>query len=296
MKVGTIIKSGLAGIAGLTLLMTSFGAFEVVPEGHVGIVKQFGKATEQVDAGLNFKIPFIQKIEELEVRQRRNVETLQSSTSGQMSINAKVSINWTVNKSSALEIYVKYGGLDQFEERILDPKLRSVAKAALAKFSAEDLIKDRNRAVAEIQLMMTETMQGFPIQIDSPQIENIELPEQYLQAVEDKMTAKEAANKAKFDLEKQKTEARRAVNTAEAERDSEKARADGQAYRMLKEAEAEAKAIKAIGTAEAEAIRQMADAIRQNPNVIEYQKAKTWDGKMPQTVLGTGTNVIMGLK
>ncbi len=284
----------IAGI-GITAL-SAMGSFVVVPEGHVGIKKMFGRADAQLDPGLNFKLPFVQTIEEVEVRQRRNVEELTGATSEQLPLRATVSINWTANKDSALDLYVKYGGIPQFEERILDPKLRSVAKAAIATFTAEDLIKNRNLAVNEIQTMMVEALADFPIVIDSPQIENIELPPRYLEAVEAKMTAYEAAKRAEFELTKQKTEAQKAVNTAEAERDAEKARADGLAYKRLKEAEAEAKAIEAIGTAEAEAIRQMGTAIKNNPNIADYMRAKNWDGKLPTTMMGGGEGVMWQMK
>ena len=277
-------------------VVLGMGSFEVVSEGHVGIKKMFGRADAQLDPGLNFKLPLIQSIEEVEVRQRRNVEELAGATSEQLPIRATVSINWTANKDSALDLYIKFGGIPQFEERILDPKLRSVSKAAIAKFTAEDLIKNRNLAVNEIQAMMVEALADFPIVIDSPQIENIDLPPRYLEAVEAKMTAYEAAKRAEFELTKQKTEAQKAVNTAEAERDAEKARADGLAYKRLKEAEAEAKAIEAIGKAEAEAIRQMANAIKNNPHIADYTRAKLWDGKLPTTMMGGGEGVMWQMK
>lgn len=278
------------------LAVLGFTSFTVVPEGHVGIKKMFGRADAQLDPGLNFKMPFIQTVETVEVRQRRNVEELTGATSEQLPIRATVSVNWTANKESALSLYVKYGGIPQFEERILDPKLRSVSKAAIAKFTAEDLIKNRNLAVNEIQTMMVEALADFPIVIDSPQIENIDLPPRYLEAVEAKMTAYEAAKRAEFELTKQKTEAQKAVNTAEAERDAEKARADGLAYKRIKEAEAEAKAIEGIGKAEAEAIRQMAEAIRNNPHVADYMRAKSWDGKLPTTMMGGESGMLFQMK
>ena len=283
-------------IAVIFLAILSLGSFVIVPEGHVGIIKMFGRADSQLNPGLAFKIPIIQSVEEIEVRQRRNVEELSGATSEQLPLKATISINWTANKESALDLYVKYGGLIQFEERILDPKLRSVSKAAIAKFSAEQLIKDRNLAVNEIQRMMVEALSDFPIVIDSPRIENIELPPRYLEAVEAKMTAYEAAKRAEFELTKQKTEAQKAVNTAEADRDSEKARADGLAYKMLTEATAEAKAIEAIGKSEAEAIRLLAAALKQNPHVADYIRAKTWNGQMPSTMMGSGSNVLWQMK
>ena len=287
----------IVGIGTVVLLgVLSVGSVTVVPEGHVGIKKMFGRADNQLNPGLNFKLPLIQTVETVEVRQRRNVEELTGATSEQLPLQATVSINWTANKESALDLYVKYGGIPQFEERILDPKLRSVSKAAIAKFSAEDLIKNRNLAVNEIQAMMVEALSDFPIVIDSPQIENIDLPPRYLEAVEAKMTAYEAAKRAEFELTKQKTEAQKAVKTAEAERDAEKARADGLAYKRLKEAEAEAKAIEGIGKAEAEAIRLMSEAIRNNIHVADYIRAKTWDGKLPTTIMGADGNMMWQMK
>ncbi|MFT5659122.1 MAG: regulator of protease activity HflC (stomatin/prohibitin superfamily), partial [Gammaproteobacteria bacterium] len=69
-----------------------------VEEGHVGIIKRFGEATEQVSPGLHIKIPFVDLVEVLEIRTRKNVEKLNASTHEQMPVTAEVSINWTVRR------------------------------------------------------------------------------------------------------------------------------------------------------------------------------------------------------
>jgi regulator of protease activity HflC (stomatin/prohibitin superfamily) len=51
-----------------------------VNEGHIGIVKRFSEAKEQVNPGLHFKVPFIDSVEEIEVRTRKNEERMASST------------------------------------------------------------------------------------------------------------------------------------------------------------------------------------------------------------------------
>ena len=58
------------------LFLVLFQAMYTVDEGHVGIVKRFGEATEQVNPGLHVKIPFVDRIEILEIRTRKNVEKL----------------------------------------------------------------------------------------------------------------------------------------------------------------------------------------------------------------------------
>jgi hypothetical protein len=37
----------------------------------------------------------------------------------------------------------------------------------------------------------------------------------------------------------------------------------------------------------------MQEALENNPLVIDYEKARRWNGQMPQTMLGSDTNMLM---
>ena len=185
-------------------LIAALASIYTVPEGHVAVVKRFSKAIAQVDPGLHVKIPFVDSIEAIEVRQRKNTEELAAATENQLPVSAQVSINWTVDKSSAMALFVQYGGLDQFETRILDPKLRSVAKAAISQFPADQLIRNRQAAVTAIMDGMTAALAEFPVTVNSPQIENLALPPTYLEAVQQKERAREDAEREKHTLEQQR--------------------------------------------------------------------------------------------
>lgn len=273
----------IIGFFGFILL---YGSIEIIPEGHVGIVNKFGKTVRQLDPGLNFKTPIIESVVEIEVRQRKNVEELTAATQNQLSTIAKVSINWTVDKNSAMQLYIQYGGLAQFESRILDPKLTSVAKAAIAQYPADQLIKNRTLAVASILDGMQLAMKDFPITVNSPQIENIEFPKQYLDAVLAKEQAREDAKKEEHKLAQQALVAQQKVNTAEAARDAMMAEADGKAYQIKTEAVAEAEAIKIINT-----------ELARSPQYIELVKAKNWNGKLPTTLInGEGQSLLYQVK
>ncbi|MCP4988160.1 MAG: prohibitin family protein [Colwellia sp.] len=270
--------------------------FYTIDEGHVGIVKRFGEATTQVNPGLHTKVPFADGIEELEIRTRKNSENLKASTFEQMPVQAEVSVNWTVIRAEAFELYKGYGGLDQFENRILDPRLRSATKDALARFKAEQIIQNRGQVIQKIEETLLSAMAEFPVKLDSVQIENLILPQKYLQSIETKQTEKNLAAAEKHRLERQKLEAQREVNTAEAKRDAEKARADGSAYAIEVEAKAQAEAILVKGLAEAEAMKKKADAIEANKTLVEYVKAQQWDGKLPTTVMGSGQDILWNMK
>ena len=291
-----IVKNFKRGIAAVIAFIIIWMVFFTIDEGHVGIVKRFGEATTQVNPGLHLKVPFADSVEELEIRTRKNAETLKASTFEQMPVQAEVSVNWTVIRSEAFELYKNYGGLDQFENRILDPRLRSAAKDALARFKAEEIVQNRGKVIQKIEETLLTTMAEFPVKLDSAQIENLVLPAKYLQSIETKQTEKNLAAAEKHRLERQKLEAQREVNTAEAKRDAEKARADGSAYAIMTEAKAEAEAIRLKGLAEAEAIKKKAEAIKTSKVLVEYVKAQQWNGQMPTTVMGEGQGILWNMK
>ncbi len=273
--IGTIIVS--------LIILTS--AVYTVNEGHIGIVKRFSEAKEQVNPGLHFKVPFIDSVEEIEVRTRKNEERMASSTKEQMPVTISVSVNWTVDKTAALELFRQYGGLSQFESRILDPRFRSATKDVIPRFDAEKLIQDRATAIQAIEANLIEEMKEFPVTVDNIQIENIQLPAKYLTSIETKQTEKNLAAAEEHKLARQNLEAQRDVNTA-------KAKADG----IRAVAIAEAEAIRIKGLAEAEAITAKAKALGNNPLIVKLTEAQNWDGKLPATMLGGENMPILDLR
>ncbi|WOH39072.1 prohibitin family protein [Thalassotalea fonticola] len=280
------LKVPVKSIAGAVVTAIAlFGSVYTVNEGHIGIVKRFSEAKEQVNPGLHFKMPFIDSVEEIEVRTRKNEEKMASSTKEQMPVTVIVSVNWTVDKSAALDLFRQYGGLSQFESRILDPRFRSATKDVIPKYDAEQLIQDRASAIQAIEVNFIEEMKDFPVSVDNIQIENIQLPSKYLTSIETKQTEKNLAAAEKHKLARQNLEAQRAVNTA-------KAQADGIELVAI----AEAKAIKLKGLAEAEAITAKAKALGDNPLIVKLTEAQNWDGKLPATMLGGQNMPILDMR
>lgn len=277
----TILKS----IPLFLVVIAVFNSYYIVIEGHVGVVKRFGEAMDQENPGLHFKIPFIETVEMIEVRTRKNAEKMASSTKEQMPVTIEVSVNWTVNKEAALDLFKRYGGLSQFEQRILDPRFRSATKDTIPQFEAEQLIQDRASAIQGIERRLADEMEGFPVIVDNIQIENIVLPQKYINSIEIKQTEKNLAAAEEHKLERQRLEALRAVNTA-----------DAKAKGILKVAEAEAQSILLKGKAEAEAIEAKAKSLKNNPLIIKLTEAQTWDGKLPSTTMGDSVMPIMDMR
>ncbi len=269
----------------IILVIAILNSYFIVIEGHAGVVKRFGEAKDQESPGLHFKVPFIETVEMIEVRTRKNAEKMASSTKEQMPVTVEVSVNWTVNKDAALDLFKRYGGLNQFEQRILDPRFRSATKDTIPQFEAEQLIQDRASAIQGIERRLSEEMAGFPVIVDNIQIENIVLPQKYINSIEIKQTEKNLAAAEEHKLERQRLEALRAVNTA-----------DAKAKGILKVAEAEAQSILLKGKAEAEAIEAKAKSLKNNPLIVKLTEAQAWDGKLPSTMMGDGVMPIMDIR
>ncbi len=275
-------------IGGLTTLALIIGLLNspvyIVPEGHVAVVKFTGKAVRMEDPGLRFKLPVFENKIVFEVRQRKNVETLNAATANQLPATAVVSLNWAVNKSAAMDLFIQYGSLEQFENRVLDPRIRSAAKAAISRFRADQLIRERQTVVAEIQKEIINVTQKLPITVSNTQLEDIVLPETYMESILAKEKAREDAAREEHNLARQKLEAQQLVQTADADRDSIKSRADGKAYKIITEAEAEADAIRLIN-------RELA----KSPVYVELVRAKAWNGVLPTTILGDGVTPLLSI-
>ena len=68
---------------------------------------------------------------------------MSAATEEQMPVNAVVSMNWSANPETILDLYKAYGSLEQFEFRVIDPKFRAITKESIAKFTAEETINKR---------------------------------------------------------------------------------------------------------------------------------------------------------
>jgi regulator of protease activity HflC (stomatin/prohibitin superfamily) len=292
-KVGSVLGL-LAG--GLVLLILVFDGWFIVPEGHQGVRLHFGEAVGQYGPGFHWKLPMIEDVEYIEVRTRNRKLELDAATRDRLQLRAGVSINWTAHKEAAMDIFVRYGSMEQFESRIILPRIQTKAKEALSKFSADELIGERERVTQEIKDRLSASLAGFPMNLDSAQVENIDLPPIYMQAVLDKMKAYEDSQREKNVLEQQRLKALQEVNTAEADKRAAQERADGEAYRLNKVAEGQARAIILEGEARAKTLALIGQQLKNFPELVQYEGIQRWSGQVPQTVLGgADTNVLYGL-
>jgi len=271
-QLGTSTKLGIAAVA--AVLITVWAGVYRIDAGHVGIVKRFGNVIDVVDPGLHFKLPYADTVEEMEVRERAFTIDLDAASQDPLELPIKVTVNWLVKRAQVKDLYVQFGSLDQFERRIILPRLNDAVKGVTSQYVVNDLLRKRTE-YRDLSKRTFEERMPDDVQITGFSIVNIGFPPEYTKAIRDKQVAREQAETERFVLDRQRLTSTQVTQSAEAQRDADKARADGRAYE-----------IKVQGEAQAEAIRIMGVALAQNPLVVEYKKVERWAGQFPTTFMG----------
>jgi len=270
---GSAARSLLIAAAVVVGLGAWLGVYRI-DAGHVGIVKRFGNVITVVDPGLHFKLPYADTVEEMEVRERAFTMDLEAASQDPLELPVKVTVNWLVKRTHVRDLYIQFGSLEQFEKRIILPRLNDSVKGITSRYTVNDLLRKRTE-YRDLSKKAFEERMPDDVQITGFSIVNIGFPPEYTKAIRDKQVAREQAETEKFVLERQRLTSTQVTQSAEAQRDADKARADGRAYE-----------IKVQGEAQAEAIRIMGASLAQNPLVVEYKKVERWGGQFPTTFMG----------
>lgn len=277
---GTIVLAVvLAVVCALIIdvMEPAYGLFGKVPTGQVGIVTVFGKVQDTVlEEGFHVKNPFA-RITTVDVRTQKSNKHLSAFSSDIQQVSVDVTINYSVNKSTAMNLFREVG--TGYVETVIEPRISENVKVVIARYNAESLVDQREQLSREILELMQEDMSAYGVNVISVSIEDIDFTDAFTAAVEDKQVATQnklaaETEQARLTMEAE-AEAERKVIMAEAEAEIAKIQADNDAY-----------AITAKAQAEAEANTLVADSLTEE--LIDYTEAVNWNGQLP-TFVGADT-------
>ena len=276
-------KKGLiiGGIAVLIVLLVFVTCTATVETGYTGIVTTFGKVEDvTLEAGLHFKSPF-QRIIAMDNREQKTSFTTEAFSSDIQQVNIIGSINYAINKSTAMNLF-KEVGTDYFN-KLVYPRMLEITKGVFSKYSAENLVANREKLNQDIRDGLDKELTDYGIDVISLSIENLDFTDAFTDAVEAKQVA--AQRKLQAEIEQ-------AQMTMETQQQAERQRinAEAQANVMKINADADAYATKVRSEAEAEANKMIAESLTEN--LIKFNEIKAWDGKLPTYMAGEGGTTI----
>jgi len=273
MKKKTLII--LAGVVIVALLIATT-CTATVETGYTGIVTTFGKVEDiTMEAGLHFKSPF-QQIVVMDNREQKSTFTTEAFSSDIQQVNITGSINYAINKSTAMNLF-KEVGTDYFN-KLVYPRMLEITKGVFSKYTAENLVANRQTLSESIRDGLYSELESYGINVISLSIENIDFTDAFTDAVEAKQVAAQKKLQAEIEqsqmtMETQQQAERQRIN-AEAAANVAKINADADAY-----------AVKVRSEAESEANKLIAESLTEN--LLRQNEIKAWDGKLP-TYMGGG--------
>lgn len=241
------------GIIIIVLVVAAAQSTYVVDPGFRGVEVTLGKVSEQFKPeGFGTKTPFMSRIVSVPVRQLTRELPAECYSSDLQQVNVNLRVLYRIPESSVVKIYKEFAG-DPFDS-LIAPRIQEALKEVTALQSAEQVVKKREDIKAKAVVASREKI-GSILIVEDIVLENITLSKELEAAIESKMVQEQEAAKARFTQQKTQIEADTAI-------------------------------IKAKG--EAEAIRVRAEAIRDNPGLIQLQIVEKWDGRSPLVIGGGG--------
>ena len=253
----------LAAVVGVFLLIILFMTVFTVDSGTRKIVMTAGEATSVAEEGINFKVPFYQGVKEVNIKTHKASQNARAASKDLQTVSSTISVNYHYDSNKLIDIYKSTGF--EIDENIISPRIQETLKAVSAKYSAEELITQREKAKNDIDEILKKDLARYNIVVEDIQLTEFNFSEEFNSAIESKQTEVQKTLKAKNILHRTQIEA-------------------------------ESRIAQALG--EAEAIRIQAEAI-QNQGGAEYVSLKwveKWDGKTPEFVSGESSNIMLGLK
>ncbi len=267
-------KIALICVIVVVLLIVFFNAFSIVEEGYIGVKYRFGRIVQDnLTAGLNVHVPFIEEIKQVDVREQVYSITTDAYTSDTQSVNSlQLKLNYCYNSAKLSDI-IKNIGINNVETKLLVPNVQKIAKDAIGKVKAEQLVQSRADVTNEIQNSLSDILAKDGIIVTAFAIENLNFDEAFEASIQAKVIAEQDALKMENKTKEKEEEAKQVVIAAEAEAKSKKIAAE----------------------AEAEAIKAIQQQLSQSPNYIDYFRIEKWNGELPQ-VVSDGVNPFVVLE
>ncbi|GHT12652.1 hypothetical protein AGMMS4956_07600 [Bacteroidia bacterium] len=193
------------GIITLAAIIVAANSFYTIDTGERGVVLRLGRLMAIADEGLNAKVPFVDNVTKLSVRDRNLSLKSEVSSSDIQTIAVDVSLVYSVDATRVDKIFQTYS--TRIEETLIRPTLSEKINAVIAEYPIEKFVEKRAEISNRIKSSFTVQVDGTGIQVKSLLITNHDFSGEFNKAIEDKKIAEQGAQAAKFTLERMKLEA-----------------------------------------------------------------------------------------
>jgi len=216
---------------GILLLVLVKQSIKFVPQNYAFVVERFGKYHKTMTAGLNFLVPFIDKVAYVRSLKEQAVDV--PSQSAITSDNIQLVVDGVLYLK-VLDPYKASYGVDDYVYAVTQ-LAQTTMRSEIGKIVLDKTFEEREALNFSIVSQINEAAAPWGVQVMRYEIKDIEPPRTVLDAMERQMKAER--------------EKRATILESEGERQSAINVAEGEAQAILAVADAKAKALEVIGAA-----------------------------------------------
>ena len=215
------MKGFIATIVGVLVVLTLLLSVYVVPAGSVGVVTKWSAVNRVVEPGLGMKWPIAEAVHRMSVRTQKDEVTASAMSENLQVVTSTIAINYHLDGTKAITVYQNIG--TQYADIIIAPAVQNTFKSVTAKFTAEELITNREEVRVEAEKELTDRLAPYNIVVENFNITNFDFSPEFQAAIEAKQVAQQAVETAKQKLSQAEIDAQTAVAQAQGQADAQKA-------------------------------------------------------------------------
>lgn len=247
------LSSAIVLILVLFALILVFQGVKVVPQSRVYVIERFGKYTKTLQAGLNFIVPFLDRVAHRVSVLERQLPEFEISVITRDNVEVRLEATVFYRVLDAASSVYRINNIDQ----AIYTAATSIVRSAAGKLELDELQSSRESMNAEIAKNLQQAAEVWGIEITRTEITDVIIDEQTKEAQRQQLNAERQrrATIAKAEGEKRSVELSADARLYEAQKEAEAVRV---------QAEANAFAVKVAAEADAEQTRLIAKAIAEN--------------------------------
>ncbi|MGY8844215.1 MAG: SPFH domain-containing protein [Gammaproteobacteria bacterium] len=228
-------------------------SIKFVPQNRAYVIERFGKFQSTKEAGLNFILPFIDRISADRSLKEKAVDVPEQSAITKDNISLSVD---GVLYFRVLDPYKATYGIDDYVFAVTQ-LAQTTMRSELGKMELDKTFEERDILNTNIVAAINEASGPWGIQVLRYEIKDIVPPQSVMQAMEAQMKAERVKRAQILESEGDRQSA---INRAEGAKASVVLAAEAEKEEQVLRAEGEAKAIVAVASAQAESLRQVGQA------------------------------------
>ena len=287
------------------VLIVAFASIKVVRQSEVRVIERLGKYHKTAEAGLNFILPFVDKVRAVVSLKQQTMDVTPQSVITKDNVTITIDTVVFYQITDPVKAVYEIESLQKGIAYIAITTIRDI----VGKMDLDSTFSSRDSINNQLRETLDEATDRWGCKVDRVEIKDIKPPTDIRDAMEKQMNAErnkraiilEAEGKRQADITLAEGKKQATILDAEAERESSIRRAQGVRESRILEAEGNAEAIKKVADAKAQEISQVYGAIMNaNPNdkLVAIKSLETLekvaDGKANKVFIPFDTTKSMG--